>query len=75
MGRSGGISSSIVGTLLCNCSGCYCSDTIWNGTAIYLTEYTQESKVTRIIRFSAESLAGIPSIVYGLLVLFSSLYI
>jgi len=36
------------------------------GTAFYLTEYTRESGVTKIIRFSAESLAGIPSIVYGL---------
>ena len=32
----------------------------------FLTEYTRESGVTKIIRFSAESLAGIPSIVYGL---------
>ncbi|MCL2472988.1 MAG: phosphate ABC transporter permease PstA, partial [Treponema sp.] len=36
------------------------------GTAFYLVEYTRENIVTRIIRFSAESLAGIPSIVYGL---------
>jgi phosphate transport system permease protein len=36
------------------------------GTAFYLTEFTRETKVTRIIRFSAESLAAIPSIVYGL---------
>jgi phosphate transport system permease protein len=36
------------------------------GTAFYLTEYTRESIITKIIRFSAESLAGIPSIVYGL---------
>jgi phosphate transport system permease protein len=36
------------------------------GTALYLTEYTRESKITRIIRFSAESLSAIPSIVYGL---------
>jgi len=36
------------------------------GTAFYLAEYTRENIVTRVIRFSAESLAGIPSIVYGL---------
>jgi len=36
------------------------------GTAFYLAEYTRESLITRIIRFCAESLAGIPSIVFGL---------
>ncbi|NLM04369.1 MAG: phosphate ABC transporter permease PstA [Clostridiales bacterium] len=66
MGRSGGISSSIVGTLLVTAVAVIVATPFGIGTAIYLTEYTQESKVTRIIRFSAESLAGIPSIVYGL---------
>jgi phosphate transport system permease protein len=36
------------------------------GTAIFLTEYTNESTLTRVIRFGVESLAGIPSIIYGL---------
>jgi phosphate transport system permease protein len=36
------------------------------GTAIYLTEYTRESKLTEVIRFGADCLAGIPSIIYGL---------
>jgi phosphate transport system permease protein len=36
------------------------------GTAIFLTEYTKESWFTKIIRFGVESLAGIPSILYGL---------
>lgn len=66
MGRSGGISSSIVGTLLVTAVAVIIAAPFGIGTAIYLTEYTRESKVTRIIRFSAESLAGIPSIVYGL---------
>lgn len=36
-------------------------------TAIYLTEYAKQgSKVVKVIRFCTESLAGIPSIVYGL---------
>ena len=66
MGRSGGISSSIVGTLIVTAVAVIVATPFGIGTAIYLTEYTRESKVTRIIRFSAESLAGIPSIVYGL---------
>ena len=36
-------------------------------TAIYLTEYAKPgSKIVQMIRFCIESLAGIPSIVYGL---------
>lgn len=66
MGRSGGISSSIVGTILVTAVAVIIAAPFGIGTAIYLTEYTQESKITRIIRFSAESLAGIPSIVFGL---------
>lgn len=34
--------------------------------AIYLTEYAKPGKLVRIIRFATESLAGIPSIIYGL---------
>ncbi|HZW49257.1 MAG TPA: phosphate ABC transporter permease PstA [Bacillota bacterium] len=66
MGRSGGISSSIVGTLLLTVVAVIIATPFGIGTAVYLTEYTRESKITRMIRFSAESLAGIPSIVFGL---------
>ncbi len=66
MGRAGGISSSIVGTLIVTAVAVIVATPFGIGTAIYLTEYTRESRITRIIRFSAESLAGIPSIVYGL---------
>ncbi|MBE5983757.1 MULTISPECIES: phosphate ABC transporter permease PstA [Lacrimispora] len=66
MGRSGGISSSIVGTLVVTAVAVIVATPFGIGTAIYLTEYTREGRITRIIRFSAESLAGIPSIVYGL---------
>lgn len=34
--------------------------------AIYLQEYAKQGKLLSVIRFSIESLAGIPSIVYGL---------
>lgn len=36
------------------------------GAAIYLTEYAKQGRLTRIIEFTAETLAGIPSIIYGL---------
>ncbi|MTI49061.1 phosphate ABC transporter permease PstA [Sporosalibacterium faouarense] len=35
-------------------------------SAIYLVEYAKPGKVVRVIRFATESLAGIPSIVFGL---------
>ena len=66
MGLSGGISSAIVGTLMVTAVAVVIAVPFGIGTAFYLAEYTKESVVTRIIRFSAESLAGIPSIVYGL---------
>lgn len=36
------------------------------GAAIYLTEYAKNKKVVAIIEYAAETLSGIPSIIYGL---------
>ncbi|MCL1807692.1 MAG: phosphate ABC transporter permease PstA [Oscillospiraceae bacterium] len=66
MGREGGIASTIVGTLLVSFVAIIIAVPFGIGTAFYLAEYTRETMVTRFIRFSAESLAAIPSIVYGL---------
>lgn len=35
-------------------------------SAVYLTEYAKNKKLVRIIELAAETLAGIPSIIYGL---------
>jgi len=66
MGREGGIVSTVVGTLLVTTVAVLIAAPFGIGTAFYLAEYTREGLITRIIRFCAESLAGIPSIVYGL---------
>jgi len=66
MGRSGGIASTIVGTVAVAALAIVIAVPFGIGTAFYLAEYTKENAVTKIIRFSAEALAGIPSIVYGL---------
>ena len=44
------------------------------GAAIYLTEYASNKKVVGIIEYAAETLSGIPSIIYGLvgMLLFSN---
>ena len=36
------------------------------GAAVYLTEYTSNRKLIEVIEFTNETLAGIPSIIYGL---------
>jgi len=36
------------------------------GAAVYLTEYAQNKKLVDIIKYAAETLSGIPSIIYGL---------
>ena len=36
------------------------------GAAIYLTEYARNRKVVALIEYAAETLSGIPSIIYGL---------
>ncbi|MCL1983249.1 MAG: phosphate ABC transporter permease PstA [Clostridiales bacterium] len=66
MGRTGGIASSIVGTFMVTVLAIAIVIPFGIGTAFYLAEYTKGNMLTRVIRFSAESLAGIPSIVYGL---------
>lgn len=46
------------------------------GAAIYLTEYASNKKIVEIIEFAAETLSGIPSIIYGLvgMLLFSNTF-
>lgn len=36
------------------------------GAAIYLTEYAKNKRIVNLIEYAAETLAGIPSIIYGL---------
>jgi phosphate transport system permease protein len=66
MGRTGGIFSTIVGTLILTLMALLVATPLGVGTAIFLTEYTWENRLTRIIRFGADCLAGIPSIIFGL---------
>ena len=66
MGKAGGIFSTIAGTLALTLMALLVATPLGVGTAIFLTEYTFENRLTRIIRFGAECLAGIPSIIFGL---------
>jgi len=66
MGKAGGIFSTIVGTVALTVLAILIATPLGVGSAIYLTEYTRENWVTRVIRFGSECLAGIPSIIFGL---------
>ena len=66
MGRSGGIFPVIIGTLLLPLLAILIALPLGVGTAIYLTEYTRETRLTRVISFGTDCLAGIPSIIFGL---------
>lgn len=66
MGRAGGIFPTLVGTILLPLLAIAIALPLGVGTAVYLTEYTRETRLTRILRFGTDCLAGIPSIIFGL---------
>lgn len=65
-GRGGGIFPMFVGTLAVTGLAVLLATPLGLGTAIFLTEYTREGYLTRLLRFGAECLAGVPSILFGL---------
>ncbi len=64
--KEGGILPAIVGTLYLVIGTILFSFPLGVGAAIYLTEYAEQGKLTRLIRIAVLNLAGVPSIVYGL---------
>lgn len=65
-GEEGGIFPMIVSTIYIVLISILISTPIGVFAAIYLVEYAKPGKMIKIIRFATESLAGIPSIVFGL---------
>ena len=66
LGRAGGIFPAIVGTFYLAGGAILIALPIGVFAAIYLTEYTREGKLTKIIRMGTDLLNGTPSIVFGL---------
>ncbi len=66
MGRTGGIYSTIVGTAALTAVAIFIATPLGVGTAVFLREYTREGKMSRVIRFGTDCLAGVPSIIFGL---------
>lgn len=65
-GAEGGILPAIVGTLLLVLGTAVVALPLGMGAAIYLSEYARAGRVTRAIRLGIVTLAGVPSIVFGL---------
>ena len=66
LGLAGGIWPAIQGSLALITIGLAVALPLGVGGALFLSEYSRWPLLTRTIRFTAECLAGIPSIVYGL---------
>lgn len=64
--RSGGIWPAIIGTFYLTLGTAIFSVPLGVASAIYLSEYAPENRLTRLIRLAIINLAGVPSVVYGL---------
>ncbi|MCH8275143.1 MAG: phosphate ABC transporter permease PstA [Armatimonadetes bacterium] len=62
-----GIYAALVGTLWLMVITAFFTVPLGVGTAIYLEEFAAKSRITRLIQVNITNLAGVPSIVYGLL--------
>ena len=65
----GGIFPAIIGTFYLTIGAILVSFPMGVISAIYLNEYARSGRVIRFIRFGINSLAGVPSVVFGLFVL------
>ncbi len=65
-GRAGGIAPMIVSSIYVTLIAGIVATPLGVGAAVYLSEYAGENRLVKLIRFGAETLASIPSIVFGL---------
>jgi len=65
-GKSGGIFPMIISTIYVTIIAGLVATPLGIGAAVYMVEYANENKIIKLIRFGAETLASIPSIVFGL---------
>ncbi len=64
--REGGILPAIIGTLYLTLGTALFSVPLGVAAGIYIAEYAEDTRLTRLIRIAIINLAGIPSVVYGL---------
>jgi len=65
-GRSGGIFPMIMSSIYVTLIAVLVAAPLGVGAAVYLAEYAGENKTVKLIRFGAERLSSIPSIIFGL---------
>jgi phosphate transport system permease protein len=65
--RRAGVAQAIRGSLLLSLMTALIAFPIGVGAAVYLEEYARNTRLTRFINVNIRNLAGVPSIVYGLL--------
>ncbi|MFB2623337.1 MULTISPECIES: phosphate ABC transporter permease PstA [Methanothermobacter] len=65
-GRAGGIAPMIVSSIYVTLIAGIIATPLGVGAAVYMTEYATEERIVKLIKFGAETLASIPSIVFGL---------
>ena len=63
---AGGIFPAILGTLYLTIGAICFALPLGTSVAIYLTEYSAQNRLIRIIRIGINNLAGVPSVVFGL---------
>ncbi len=62
----GGIGNAIIGTLIINAMACIIGLPLGIATGIYLSEYSNGSRISALLRTAIDTLSGIPSIILGL---------
>lgn len=62
-----GILAAIVGTFYMMLLTAFISVPLGVGAAIYLEEYARETRFIRFVKLNIQNLAGVPSIIYGIL--------
>ncbi|MDI9615445.1 phosphate ABC transporter permease PstA [Methanothermobacter sp.] len=65
-GRAGGIAPMIVSSIYVTLIAGIIATPLGVGAAVYMAEYSTEERIVKLIKFGAETLASIPSIVFGL---------
>jgi len=65
-GAEGGILPAIVGTMCLVAGAIAVALPLGMATAVYLSEYATQGRLTHAIRLAIVTLAGVPSVVYGL---------
>ena len=65
--ENAGIAQAIFGTVVLGIFVAVVAFPLGVATAVYLEEYAPENRVTNFVRLNIRNLAGVPSVVYGLL--------